>query len=285
MTATKSSAGGWCGVWVSLLGGLTGQEKLNATPFSHLTFFVKGLVPNQDSFVLKLADPTNSNGKVLGPVQNYIAASTNEWQQVLVPLTEADALGLDLTELTTFSIQFTADGTYQIYLDDLYFLSQGTQAVPVSGPQDEPLQVETFDIHNVNALGGYFHALEKAPSTARVTKNWTERRGPHGKSWQITASKEDTTSWCGAWMHLLDWDSGTQRIYQDVTNYNFLTFWVKGAVGGESFTIKLADRRWMEEVDDAVPAGPVANFVPANGITTNWQQSLRRSGPQLDQNA
>ena len=66
--------------------------------------------------------------------------------------------------------------------------------------------------------------------------------GEGGKSWQISATKANRASsnWCGAWMHLLDYQPpSSQRIYLDATNYRYLTFWVRGDSGGESFNIKI----------------------------------------------
>lgn len=276
----KRATSGWCGAWIQLAGDWDGGV-LDTSHFSHIVFFVKGTVGDTDDFVVKMADTWNGDGKVLGKVQSFIpnfsSMSTTDWRQVLVPLSVADAKGLDRALMTTLSFEFRTPGEYEVYIDDIYFVKEQGLPIPASGPQSSPLAVDTFDRSNANTLEGYFHALEQSPSAARVTKDWDTYRGQGGKSWQITANKAtgEPNDWCGAWMHFLDAQvPSSQRIYLDATNYNYLTFWIKGKDGGENVNIRMADRRWMELFDDSVPVGHITEFLSGDNVTPDWQQAV-----------
>ena len=47
---------------------------------------------------------------------------------------------------------------------------------------------------------------------------------------------------------------------------------MKGQVGGEQFTVKLADGKWIEK-DDSLPVGDIRRFLP-KGVTNQWQEVL-----------
>jgi hypothetical protein len=59
-------------------------------------------------------------------------------------------------------------------------------------------------------------------------------------------------------------------VYLDASKYAWLTFRVRGELGGELFDIKLADRAWIQR-EDSVRLGNVADFL-AGGVTTSWQE-------------
>ena len=79
-------------------------------------------------------------------------------------------------------------------------------------------------------------------------------------SYKITYDKKDFTSWAGVYLFI----SG------DISNYNALSFLVKGEKGKEKFEIGLKDFEAFYNELDATIAGPVSRYLP-NGITTEWQ--------------
>ena len=83
----------------------------------------------------------------------------------------------------------------------------------------------------VNNLGGRFNAYKAGASAARVDVVGNERYGSRGGSLLIRAHRR-ATGFCGLWMHLFR-TADPQAAYLDATGYDYLSFWVKGARGGE----------------------------------------------------
>ena len=124
-----------------------------------------------------------------------------------------------------------------------------------------------------NSIGGYQGTWAKRPSYSVITKLRDEKDPRRGRYLSIEYKKE--AGWAG-WYSLLNG--------ADISNYNALTFWVKGAKGGEKFDIGLTDARMQELQIDAVYAGPVDLFL-SMGVTTEWQKvkvPLSRVEAQID---
>ena len=98
--------------------------------------------------------------------------------------------------------------------------------------------VADFNQDNQNQLGGYHNKFERAPSSARAEFTDAVFRGGSGKSLQIQANKQ-ANGFCGAWMHFFDFRADNAT-YFDTRPYAYLSLWVKGEEGGETFVIKLA---------------------------------------------
>jgi len=126
-----------------------------------------------------------------------------------------------------------------------------------------------------NSIGGYQGTWAKRPSYSIITKLSDERDSARGRYLAIEYKKE--AGWAG-WYTLLN--------NADISNYNALTFWVKGDKGGEKFDIGLADAKMQEFQMDAVYAGPIDLFLPL-GVTTEWQKvkiPVSRVESQIDLN-
>jgi len=52
--------------------------------------------------------------------------------------------------------------------------------------------------------------------------------------------------------------------------FNSASFMVKGAAGGETFEIGMADKSWII-IGDSLKAGPVEKYLPG-GVTDKWQE-------------
>lgn len=125
-------------------------------------------------------------------------------------------------------------------------------------------------------VGAFQGTWAKRPSWSLITKTDEVRRGDRGKGqkmeWNVSGG------WCG-WYTLLDG--------LDASEYNAITFWVKGRDGGERFDIGLADQLMQELEIDAKYLGAV-NFFLKNGITTDWQKvtiPLSRIAGEIDLSA
>jgi len=123
-----------------------------------------------------------------------------------------------------------------------------------------------------NALGGSSNVYEQEPSNALALRVDKEKHdgsralmikyikalsgGPYGKG-----------GWCGYYTLL---KVGSK--YFDATSYKTLTFWVKGAQGGENFKIGVADKHW-DEVGDSVKSECITKYLPEGKVTTDWQKA------------
>jgi len=124
-----------------------------------------------------------------------------------------------------------------------------------------------------NSIGGYQGTWARRPSYSVITKLSDEKDPRRGRYLCIEYKKE--AGWAG-WYTLLNG--------ADASNYNALTFWVKGAKGNEKFDIGLADAKMQELQIDAVYAGAADLFLPV-GVTTEWQKvkvPLSRVESQVD---
>ena len=59
-------------------------------------------------------------------------------------------------------------------------------------------------------------------------------------------------------------------IVGDISSYATMTFWIKGAKGGETFELGMNDTV-SNKREDAVLAGSIARYLP-KGVTTEWQE-------------
>lgn len=132
------------------------------------------------------------------------------------------------------------------------------------------LMIEDFNEGIQNRLGGYYNKFESSPSTASTFLATDVFRGRGGRSLRVQAYREEE-GFCGVWVHFFDFRSEEPK-YLDSTGYQYLSFWVKGARGGEDFAIKLADRRWIEK-EDSVQIAYASDLLP-HGVTTEWQEVL-----------
>ncbi|MFH0878091.1 MAG: hypothetical protein V2A34_00110 [Lentisphaerota bacterium] len=134
----------------------------------------------------------------------------------------------------------------------------------------ETMEVWNFDTGIFNALGGGYNQFGKEPSDCFLQLVSDVRRGDGGRSLKMSWKKEEP-GYCGVWVHLFDENATPeQRSFVDTRKYPYLSFWVKGAKGGEDFDVQMADPEWLRK-DDSVSAGPVSKYLKGP-ITTNWQE-------------
>lgn len=143
-----------------------------------------------------------------------------------------------------------------------------TEVVKTGPFKDNLTLVAGFNHGIQNAAGGYHNPFERMPSRASTTMSKKVLRGDSGCSLRIDAHRE-SSGFCGTWIHLFDFRALDVR-YFDMHNYEVLSFWLKGEKGGEMFSIKLADRSWIEKEDSAF-IGTIEQFLPG-GVTTTWQE-------------
>jgi len=186
--------------------------------------------------------------------------------------------------------------TLALFLISVFLLSPAAPAQAQDGPPQaqearketavpEELVVDNFDkgrtsgifSDRVTTLGTFHGTWAKRPSWTVITKSAEDKIGETGMSLVVEFDKKE--GWCG-WYTLL---GGA-----DVSPYNTLSFWVKGAEGGERFDVGLADKNMQDLEIDAVYAGPVMSFLPKGRITREWQQvkvPMAKIGSEIDLNS
>lgn len=146
---------------------------------------------------------------------------------------------------------------------------------------EKELLIDDFDkgsttgvfFERFNSIGGFQGTWAKRPSYAIITKSEVNRRGDSGKGLIIDYEKKG--GWCG-WYTLLNG--------ADASDFNTLSFWVKGDIGGEKFDIGLADNTMQNFQIDSIYVGSVDNFL-LGGVTKEWQEikvPLSRIASDLD---
>ncbi len=134
------------------------------------------------------------------------------------------------------------------------------------------LPVWSIDSGFYNDLGGGYNHFSSGGSTASLHFDSGARRGDGGRSLRATYCKADD-GYCGFWIHLFDEKAEpAARRLVDASGYSFLSMWVKGAKGGEDFTIQMADATWLAK-DDSKPAGKASRYL-GGPLTADWQELL-----------
>ena len=128
--------------------------------------------------------------------------------------------------------------------------------------------IDDFNDDVQNELAGYRSTFAAAPSKVSAMRVADVFRGTSGRSAQIAADRAES-GFCGYWIHLFDMRAAEKR-YFDASRFAYLSFWVRGAEGGEDFLIKLADERWIVKQDSVTVAQ--ASHLLRDGITTTWQE-------------
>jgi hypothetical protein len=143
---------------------------------------------------------------------------------------------------------------------------------------DECFLLDDFNGDIQNRVGGYRNVFFRDPSSAMTRRERGDASNsspvvsaaPTGQGRVLRLSgRRAETGFCGAWVHLFDMRS-RRPVFLDASPWNFLTFWIRGASGGESVRFEAADLRWYRK-EDARPIGHCSEFLP-HGITTSWQQ-------------
>ncbi len=200
--------------------------------YEYLSFVVKGVLGGE-SMKVELQYGAGSISSVI------FSATTTAWQEVTIPLSNFS--GLDKSSLRAISMVFQGGGT--IYLDCLRF---GKTASPP--PENQPpagLVIDDYDDGDMftNSLGYWTGGNAAVSDTMESSYDGTQCR-------KIIWSNKN-------WYATNVWDGIS---YEDISEYNDISFAVKGARGGESFTISLYS------------GSSTASRHRLSGITAEWQE-------------
>ncbi len=139
-----------------------------------------------------------------------------------------------------------------------------------AAPPAKLLLVDDFEGGQQNKLGGFHEKYQSGDSIAVIARDANVRRGRGGSSLSVQADRR-ATGYCGVWLQFFNFRAPLRQ-YFDTRPFGYLSFWVKGQAGGEQFTVKLADGRWIEK-EDSLAVGEIRRFLP-KGVTTQWQEVL-----------
>lgn len=148
------------------------------------------------------------------------------------------------------------------------FIISGAIAARAAEPSPAVLPVWDFEQGITNSLGGQYNAYNREPSWSRTYLDPSASRAPAGHSLRVTAHRE-AEGFCGVWMDFHPAAEAPRR-HLDAGSYPYLSFWAKGAKGGEDFEIELTDESSAEEAAER-PRRPLRAYLPG-GLSTTWQE-------------
>ena len=216
----------------------TSTLAMSADPYQALSFRIQGET-GQEPFPVSigLSDQAGHVARVrISDFLNRVVTDTwQTWQGVSLPLA-AFATQVDTSQLNTFLMELTnTQGT--IHLDSLR----------LERPRS-PLVVDNFnDLADPNALGGNWSVFYDFGGQIQATYTTS---GTHDNSAGSYALSYTTavTGWAGC---------KTDLPGLDVSSYDFLSFYIKGAKGGEKVNVYLKDTDNQRRYVDVETYAPV----------------------------
>ena len=250
----------FCGTYLLILGDLS--------QYSTLTFWIKGK-RGGETFELGLNDTISNKREdavFIGAITRYLPGGvTTDWQRVILPL--EDFFGPDLSRVYSLVFNYNEEGEGEFWVDGLAFHRTALVDREAQIARQGYLVVDNFDHSDLNLLGRKTNAYKRLPSVCGVARLPVARHGGAGRGLRLTYRKE-AGGWSGYYTLLNEIDGD----YFDATPYKAVSVLVRGAAGGESFEVGMADKNW-QTIGDSVKAGPVEKYLP-RGITTEWQELI-----------
>lgn len=135
--------------------------------------------------------------------------------------------------------------------------------------QKEVFLLDDFQGGNTNRLGGYFSHIIRIPSESHVTID----KAPGGRRSLCFTYSQKSPGFAGFWIHLFDFKlPPIERIFLDASPFRFITFDIRGELGGERLSLQVADYSW-ERREDSLKIGNVGQFLPSGQIQQSWQRA------------
>jgi len=149
-----------------------------------------------------------------------------------------------------------------------------TETAPAPQPSSDAFMLDNMDEPAKNSVGGRNAVYQRAPSRCSYSKS--EEYGKKGAGLKLIYDKKNEGGpnndggFCGFYSIL---HKGRDD-YLDISQYKYLTFWVKGEKGDEKFKIGAADKTQAETDDSVKSPQEVGTYLPKGKITTEWQQAV-----------
>jgi RHS repeat-associated protein len=227
----------------SYAGYMTLLNELDLTPYNSVTFLVKGENGGEKAKI-GLVDSTNNEHKIL--ISEYLPEGiTTQWQKVRIPFAAFTQV-VNWSTMAKLDISFEnllGSGIGTIYVDDLRF-----EQIPAV-----PIVVDNFnDMTGENGLSGLYWAFADGEAVIDAGYDTENKYGDTGAGYRISYSVSETN-----YTFL-----SSDLMVLNALGYNTLSFYIRGADGGEKPNIYLGD-------------GIVRNFVNVEDyapVTTSWQK-------------
>ena len=236
--------------------------------FKTMTFYVKG-EKGGEAFEIGMNDVISNRREdavFIGSIYRYLPKGvTTEWQKVVIPL--KDWFGPNLSQVYSFVFNFNEGGRGVFWIDEVAFHTEEMVDRDADIEKEGSLLLDNFDHNDLNLLGRKTNTYKKLPSVCRFSRGSDVRWGNEGRALRLDYKKEGT-GWCGYYTLLNQIDGE----YFNLSWYDHVSFKVKGAKGGETFEIGMADRNWLT-IGDSVKGGPIEKYLPG-GVTTEWQEAV-----------
>jgi hypothetical protein len=149
----------------------------------------------------------------------------------------------------------------------------GTATVPVSAtvisppPPDADIVDDFNDGNDLNYWDGAMGALEEVSGDGSIAQSYETAGAFAGRSLKLSYDLTKASSWNGYFLNL----NTDSAITKNISAYNQLSFWVKGAVGGvEHLKIGLENTS-LESTNRSRVALYVNDYLNG-GITNQWQK-------------
>ena len=232
----------------SYAGYYTLLSEANLTPYSAVTFMIKGAAGGE-KIRAGLRDNSLNETKIV--IGEYLPGGiTTSWQKVTIPLVAFTRVA-DWSSMENFNVDFENrihSGAGIIYLDDIKF--EYIAYIPVV--------VDNFnDMTGENGVGGWLWTWSGGGASINTDYDQTNRLGDSGAGYRISYSDVTGSAWGLAVMDLAGLNA---------SNYQTLSFYVKGAHGGEQPNIYLVSKTDEIEVRGFVD---IEDYIT---VTSSWQR-------------
>lgn len=237
------------------------------TEYSTITFMIKGK-NGGETFEIGMNDAISNKREdavFIGSINRFLGGNgvTTDWQMVKIPVSEF--YGPELKKVMSIVLDATEEGKGTFWIDDLRFHRQ-PQLIPMKEISEKGyLLLDNFDFSYLNLLGRKANTYKKVPSLCKHTLDKNVFYGNSGKSLRLDYEKEGT-GWCGYYTLLNQIDGE----WFDLSDFDKVSFMVKGKKGGEMFELGMADKNWVI-IGDSLKAGDIDKYLKG-GVTTEWQE-------------
>jgi RHS repeat-associated protein len=224
-------------------GYITLLYQFDLRPYNALTFLIKGAGGGEKAKV-GLVDSSDNEHKIL--VSEYLPGGiTTQWQQVRIPFAAfthvADWSSMSKLVISLENGLGTSEGIIDI--DDIEFERSGSV----------PIVVDNFnDMTDENGLAGLYSTYANGAATIEAGYDTALKHGGAGASYRIAYDVTETD----------DAFLSSDLMVLNASGYDTLSFYIKGAAGGEKPNVYLSDGIVRRYVD-------VEEYAP---ITVSWQK-------------
>ncbi len=157
----------------------------------------------------------------------------------------------------------------------LYYFNLLKKIAPKQG--ENIFLIDDFERNPVqNIIGGSSGTYQQYPSRidSRLTqKSYYQKKGRYlaiNYDQKVDISPDRDGGWCGYYTTLARYKEDG-REYFDSIPYDYLCFFVKGKVGGEKFTVGLADKDYYAR-NDSLKLEEIGRYLKKGKVTTKWEK-------------